>query len=144
MSNPLQFWVPVIPLRKKISLSTLICLIFVVPGVDQWPPSVCGRHQRSWPAPRSAGKLLVCSRLLQSGLQRSTMAEGERRKNKSCTHSRDFYRRGGKVFIGKRRHCSHTSVASNSQDKMQQWLLWETRGFSRGLLNEGLNCCNNK
>ena len=51
--------------------------VFVHLGVVQRPSSVCGRHQCPRPAPGPAGKLLVRGRLLQSGLQRGAMAEGE-------------------------------------------------------------------
>lgn len=43
-----------------------------------WGPSlVRGRHQRTWPPPGAAGQLLVRGCMLQSGLQRVSMAKGK-------------------------------------------------------------------
>lgn len=61
----------------KEKRSKLTAIVFILVGVKQQPTSVCGRHQCSRPAPRPAGKLLVRGRLLQSGFQRSSVAEGE-------------------------------------------------------------------
>lgn len=46
-------------------------------GAVWWPSFVCGRDQCPWPAPRAAGKLLVCGGVLQSGLAWVSLAESK-------------------------------------------------------------------
>lgn len=69
--------------QLKIRL-TLIKVIFLLLGAMQQPSSVCEWHQCPRLAPGPAGELLVCSCLLQSGLQRSIVAEGKRHTKHPC------------------------------------------------------------
>lgn len=55
----------------------ILSLFLSKSGAVWWSSLVRGWDQRSWPAPRAAGKLLVCGSVFKPGLTRVSVAESK-------------------------------------------------------------------